>query len=164
MERSSRPYFKIEVKVKKKKAEKILILKDNETGKHFKVLQLNQDLKIGDVIWYKNDKKLLTNCEVIKIIDKKKKRQLKGNRVNGENLDKIKFPCFCSYTANDKKWLGEINKSWIPREGTTYYLSSLNGQKECSIVTICHLLEELIEGYDIHILKGKIIIFDEDGG
>jgi len=85
-----------------------------------------------------------------------------GNWVNGENLDKIKFPCLCNYKANSQRWKGEINKSWIPGEGTHYYLSSLNGQKECSIVTITQTLKELIEGYDIHILKGKIILFDEE--
>jgi len=35
----------------------------------------------------------------------------KGNWVNGENLDKIKFPCFCSYIdSENKKKIGMLNR------------------------------------------------------
>ena len=75
----SRPYFEMKVVKVKKEKRKILILRDNKTGKHYKVLQLNPDLKIGDVIWYRNDEELLTNCEVIEIINKRGKKKPKGN-------------------------------------------------------------------------------------
>ncbi len=88
----------------------------------------------------------------------------KGNWVNGENLDKIKFPCFCSYVLNNKKYIGLIYKT-MP----IYVLCCLNQDKtigrrimgNCIVDSYCSL-ETLIKDYNIHILKGKIIIFEEE--
>jgi len=39
--------------------------------------------------------------------------QPKGNYVNGENLDKIKFPCFCSYSNNDERGIGFFQRIMV---------------------------------------------------
>lgn len=90
-------------------------------------------------------------------------KPLKGNWVNGENLDKIKFPCFCSYFDSGERY-GEIdivffngNKSFRLRE-----LRQLQIEKVVYCVYHRHTLNSLIRDYDIHILKGKIIIYEEE--
>ncbi len=40
------------------------------------------------------------------------KKKPKGNWLDGENLDKIKFPCFCSFIEDGKKYYGEINLNY----------------------------------------------------
>jgi len=86
----------------------------------------------------------------------------KGNWVNGENLDAIKFPCFCSYENNQTRFLGEINSSFRIGHGQEYILSYVEGQGDTSIVEQNKSLKNLIEVHNIHILKGKIIIFEEE--
>ena len=100
-------------------------------------------------------------------------KQLKGNWVNGENLDKIKFPCFCSFDAN-KGMFGDPSKSYKVHgigkidlnytEGQRQYQLSWadHQQKDLSVLCETPSLKRLIEIYDIHILKGKIIIFEEE--
>ena len=82
-----------------------------------------------------------------------------GNWVNGENLDKIKFPCFCSYSNNDEKGIGlfSVNNNF-------YYITNINFQKKVQedISGGCYDLKEFIIRNNIHVLKGKIIIFDEE--
>ena len=88
----------------------------------------------------------------------------KGNWVNGEDLDSIKFPCFCSYfDCGDKRKYGEIdivffngNKRFRLRESR-----QLTIEKVIYCVYHRDTLKSLIEDYKIHILKGKIIIFEE---
>lgn len=104
----------------------------------------------------------------------------KGNWVNGENLDKIKFPCFCRFDANKGIYgesgktykvngIGIVNKNYY--EGQRHYeLSWADRQfKEehgilANLSVLCGTpsLKTLIEIYDIHILKGKIIIYEEE--
>jgi len=88
----------------------------------------------------------------------------KGNWVNGENLDKIKFPCFCSYFWGSCKFYGSINKRFMDDgSGYIYNLIDIDNQTNC-VNSVCSMtsLKKLIEHYNIHILKGKIIIFDEE--
>ena len=94
---------------------------------------------------------------------KKHIKQPKGNWVNGENLDKIKFPCLCSYYVGGNRYNGIINKNWdIGEYHEKYELSSLIQTKSKNDVGHRQYLEQLIKAYRIHILKGKIIIFEEE--
>lgn len=91
----------------------------------------------------------------------------KGNWVNGENLDKIKFPCFCSYVINKTshnihgyKFLGMLNKGYDGAD--LYELHKIDSQTDgLSRVGCNRKLSDLINIYHINILKGKILIFEE---
>ena len=83
----------------------------------------------------------------------------KGNWVNGENLDKIKFPCFCRWEGNK---LGMITSGTPTYGNYEYILHGIEEQDECSASTRNSSLSNLIKDRNIHILKGKIIIFDEE--
>ena len=87
-----------------------------------------------------------------------------GNWVNGENLDKIKFPCFCSYEINNVVYgYGEIIISF-KKNDQIYELINIDGQtlQGTNKVAFFNCLRELIEEFNIHILKGKIILFEEE--
>jgi len=91
----------------------------------------------------------------------------KGNWVNGECIDKIKFPCFCSFIHGDRRCYGEINKSYV--NGSIVYEVSditrqINGEpgQMFSVIYTSDTLVNLIKYHDIHIKHGKIIIFDEE--
>ena len=92
----------------------------------------------------------------------------KDNWVNGENLDKIMFPCFCSYSINTldnpaEKQLGFMDYISINGEKAKYILLNIGWQKKgCKLIPIFDSLENLIISYHIHILKGKILIFEEE--
>jgi len=90
-------------------------------------------------------------------IRRHKHQKPKGNWVNNENLDKIKFPCFCSYMDCGEKHIGMLNKyvNW-------YRLYYLEKQRDDNFVDDCTSLGNLIRDYDIHILKGKIILYEEE--
>jgi len=79
-----------------------------------------------------------------------------GNWVNGENLDKIKFPVPCSYTHGTKK-MGMLLKL-----GDSFYIINIDEQGDYNKYFLSYDLKHLIEDFDIHILKGKIIIFEEE--
>ena len=82
----------------------------------------------------------------------------KGNWVNGENLDAIKFPCFCSYSNKSEKGIG-----FFSMNDGHYYINNINFQtKNKADVDDSFDLKKLIKRNDIHILKGKIIIFEEE--
>ncbi len=89
-----------------------------------------------------------------------------GNWVNGENLDKIKFPCFCSYKrplTDLNEHLGIIEYIAIFGKKARYVLLNIEGQRRgCKLVPIFEDLKSLIESYEIKILKGKIILFEEE--
>jgi len=83
-----------------------------------------------------------------------------GNWVNGECIDKIKFPCFCSFRYFGEKMLGQINHS---KNGELpYELVNITKQKDTNVYRHSGSLKELIENHDIHILRGKIILFEEE--
>ena len=81
--------------------------------------------------------------------------------VNDENLDKIQFPCFCRYSKNQH---GIITKTYIgEHKETIYTLHGIERQfSSLSSIKSYDKLRRLIEAFDIHILKGKIIIFEEE--
>jgi len=83
----------------------------------------------------------------------------KGNWVNGENLDAIKFPCFCSYSNDKEKGIGflSVDKGY-------YYIANINFQKKTQedIKNSLGNLKDFVIKNNIHILKGKIIIFEEE--
>jgi len=85
----------------------------------------------------------------------------RGNWVNGENLDKIKFPCLCSYRQLNRKHYGEI-KSLKVEGKINYSLYDIEKQWNEDWVDCNSSLKNLIKNHDIHILKGKIIIFEEE--
>ena len=156
-------------RIRKEKEEKKMTMKFKMKHDKFKKLPY-LDVKVVKVEKEKEDYwcgGLTLDGKQYKIMKKKNKIPYlkefpKGWWVNGERIDKIKFPCFCSYVSNHMKWEGEINKSWKTGKGNTYYLSSLNGQKECSMVAENNMFENLIKSYDIHILKAKLILFEEE--
>lgn len=100
------------------------------------------------------------------IYDNKKQ----GNWVNGENLDKIKFPCYCSYTEQDgEQTYGELNKTYNEQlQKATYLLSDITHQVgyeddfKHSVRYEDDLLERLLKIRKIKIRKGKVIIFEEE--
>ena len=107
-------------------------------------------------------------CKCGKLKVKRTEEPKKSNIVNGENLDKIKFPCFCSYSINTldnpaEKQLGFIDYISIYGEKAKYILLNIGWQtKGCKLIPIFDSLENLIISYHIHILKGKILIFKEE--
>ena len=94
----------------------------------------------------------------------------KSNWINGENLDKIKFPCFCSYNLDSGKCYGEINRNYNEhKEKPEYELSDITEQAynekaghTFSVRYSSFSLKDLIKLHDIHILKGRIVLFEED--
>jgi len=85
-----------------------------------------------------------------------------GNYVNGENIDKIKFPCFCSFSHPRLK---DLRYGIITNTGyhCGYALIDVGSQSlGVHQVNTQNYLEKLIKEWDIHILKGKIIIFEEE--
>ena len=92
------------------------------------------------------------------------KDKYKGNWVNGENLDKIKFPCFCSYKSGNHKFYGEIDKNWDDLAYDYVYQISQRTQQATglSVVFTYMSLEELFKNHKVKVLKGKIIIFEEE--
>jgi len=96
--------------------------------------------------------------EVAKEIYKKRQKGNKGNWVNGENLDKIKFPCFCSFV-----WCGVKIYGMLYEMADEYILINTNSQYKYKLTSISNKdLKDLILTYNIHILKGKIILFEEE--
>ena len=114
-----------------------------------KVVKVKKQLKDSATIF--------NQCPICKEIHKCNfKKESKGNYVNGENLDKIKFPCFCSYNG---KYRGMI----FVEKDNSYGLINIDKQREKWNIEDngwCNLAN-MINSYDIHILKGKIILFEE---
>ena len=89
-----------------------------------------------------------------------------GNWVNGECIDKIKFPCLCSYIVvlTGEKRYGKLDKGWDDiAYKNNYMISNIEKQTtDMSILYIDTSLKKLMINLKIKILKGKIIIFDEE--
>jgi len=94
-----------------------------------------------------------------------KKKQPKGNWVNGECIDKIKFPCLCSYIVvlTGEKRYGKLDKGWDDiAYKNNYIISNIEKQTtDMSILYVDTSLKKLMINLKIKILKGKIIIFEE---
>ena len=114
------------------------------------------------VIYYKPGMIGYRCCKCGKNVDSNGKN--KGNFVNGENLDKIKFPCLCSFLIFGKEVYGELD--YVGHSRDLIYLKELveqtrvNDERYYTQFPICNL-DKMIKTKDIHILKGKIIIFEE---
>jgi len=127
-----------------------------------KVVKAKKEKKkwIGEVYINGKCRPLYEKDHYIYFVGEEKK---KGNWVNGENLDKIKFPALCSYDDYGYREYGVLNKT-VRGTKDLYELHRIE-QKEFmtySAVTHSFSLERLIKKKDIHILKGKVIIFEEE--
>jgi hypothetical protein len=93
----------------------------------------------------------------------KKTEEPEANIVNGENLDKIMFPCFCSYhETNCTERYGMLNKG-CNHQVDIFELHKIEQQSDFLSREDHNLsLEYLMKHYNIKILKGKIIIFEEE--
>ena len=79
----------------------------------------------------------------------------KGNWVNGENLDKIKFPCFCSYGGSQ---YGMITRTKANEafDNEFYTLHGIGKQHSSfSSIRSYYNFADLIRVWDIHIQKAK---------
>jgi len=134
----SRPYLEVKVVKVKKKEQK-------------------------EIVKFRGKKYIITRNKLIgKTYLDEYKGKSKGNWVNGENLDKIKFPCFCSYKYGTGTHYGMITRTRLNLNRDHYTLHGIDKQHDSySSIKSYPILEGLIENYDIHILKGKIIIFDD---
>ncbi len=105
------------------------------------------------------------NCgKLVDVNSHEIKKYTKGTWVNGENLDKIKFPVPCSYRSHTgKKRYALLNKD--KNNGKDEYQLSRIFQDTCSNFFLASdSLKKLIRKWDIHILKGKIVIFENKEG
>ena len=113
------------------------------------------------VVKVEKKKTICPKCgQEIKIKDE----NMPGNWVNGENIDKIKFPCFCSYLDyGDRRHSGQLNMGYSDiNSKALYQLHNIDIQSDNNRIGTYYSLKGLINKYDIHILKGKIIIFWEE--
>ena len=92
-----------------------------------------------------------------------------GNWVNGEYIDKIKFPCFCSFRLHQNLPIkyGEID--YIQAGQNYYRLREIKQVKNIEVKNYqwfaqdnINDLKRLFIDFGVHILKGKIIIFEEE--
>ena len=146
------PYFKLKV-VKVKKVEKCKHLEVLFKNGIFKCTHCGHRLKIKR--YDKNTRWGWTEFN---------QKQPKGNWVNGENLDKIKFPVPCSYKYFGKTRYAILSKG-VTFDGPTKYhysLINLHQDQHLSEDFVEYDLKEMIINHDINILKGKIIIFEEE--
>lgn len=92
---------------------------------------------------------------------------VKGEPEGKENLNKIKFPCYCSFNANNgisgdpsKSYkvhgIGRVDKTFT--EGQIQYLLSWadHQQEDLSVICSTPSLKRLFEIYDIEVLKGEL--------
>jgi hypothetical protein len=136
------PYFDVKVvKVKKEdKCEHFLLTYITKLDRY----RCNKCGAIG--FW--NNKGFIVNKE-------------EGNFVNGENLDKIKFPCWCSYLDGMRvKHYGELDQT----TSGCYKIRILEQAKNNLYTYIKCNLKELIETYKVKILKGKVVLFEKEEG
>ena len=149
----SRPYFQTKVvKIGKPKPKREMHINSRGAGKSSKY-------------WGSFSNKVLERLQINAKRELKRRKtiepKLKGNWVNNENLDKIKFPCFCSWNIPLDK--DRYHGILVQGEGNIYNLYSLRGQHSYSrLVGTNKNLKELIKRWNIHILKGKIIIYEEN--
>jgi len=91
-----------------------------------------------------------------------KKLEKEGTWVNGENIDKIKFPCACSYEGYNGTKYGMLTRGFV--NGKSEYLLHEVRNGQCLLNSVeerTNDLEELITERNIHIEKAKIVIFKE---
>ena len=130
------------------------------------------DVEVVEVKTKKYIPKWCRGCEhnkVCSLVDSAIKDELKyreGTWVNGENIDKIQFPCVCSYRKNQELRYGTLDKVFsdgsfgiILRELKQIKEGWYPGNYEAYYDAVD--FEVLIKCWDIHIEKAKIVIFKE---
>ena len=153
------------VKIFEPKEEKKVKVKPKVSQEKFKKLPY-LDVEVVKVEAKKEEKHYCKMCGA----EIEMEKQL-GNWVNGENLDKIKFPCYCSWKAEDMIFYGEINTNYNEhKQELEYELSDITKQvnrdmmgSRYSIRYSSFSLKKLFENRDIHILKAKLTLFEEEG-
>ena len=161
--------------VNKKEVKKVKKEIDYEKIKYWdvkvvKVKGRKQETKCEhSVIYYKPGMEGYRCCKCEKKVDSNGNDW--GNFVNGENLDKIKFPCFCSFEDGmGYKHYGEMD--YIPNNyggGEYYRIRVLKQVKDYKKDIFCYSatsknLEELIGTFKVKILKGKVVLFEKEEG
>ena len=127
---------------------------------------------------YEDHLKRLARCKerskLMHIIDKKAKKkelsefhkrpylkviieEVKGKPQGEENIEKIEFPCYCSYVNGGKIYFGELNHSRY------YGLFRIDKQDKYNFVDEMSSLTDLIRVYDINILKAEVKLWKEVG-
>ena len=149
----SRPYFETKVvKVKKGKCKhNIIKWYDDKTVRCY---------LCGEIFMHNVEHK-----HFFPFVGTKKISIEKSNWVNGENLDKIKFPVPCSYIYFGTKRYAMLSKGATFNGPTKYHYSLIDIRKQNEHLSEDFLeydLREMIKNHDIHILKGKIILFEEE--
>ena len=145
MKNLSRSYFETQI---------VKVKKERPKHKYFTTQKMD-----GKLYGFYYNKKYKMDIHIEEI-----KKKSKGNWVNGENLDKIKFPCFCSYKSQRYPMKGKRFAGMIFQNENYYYLFDVHDQYQEKVIAK-HWYRELkymIREHDIHILKGKIIIFEEE--
>ena len=152
VKKMSRPYF--ETKVVKIEKKRKLDMNPRRAGKATKYWSSFSDEVLERL--QVNTKRELERRKIEKAY--KEGKWFGDNWVNGENLDKIKFPCFCRWNGG----FGMIVHGYgAEREYILVKIEEQVDNGEVCTVNRCDTLKHLIELHDIHILKGKIIIYEE---
>ena len=121
------------------------------------------ELKVVKVKKQPKDSATIYNqCPICKEIHKCNFKK-QGNFVNGENIDKIKFPCLCSFLLEGVETYGELDYVSFHRDRISLKeLKQINKDGDKYYVDFpIDYLGEVIKTKKIKILKGKIIIFEE---
>ena len=81
---------------------------------------------------------------------------------NSENVDKIKFPAPCSYISHTGKKRYALLLKGKDNNGYKYELLKMSQDNGESIFLSNTSLKHLIRKWNIHILKGRIVLFEEE--
>jgi len=139
-EKMSRPYLGckvVEVKKRKCKHSRLFLTRDLP-------YRVYKCIKCGEVLYPPQVKNRVKS---------------KGNWVNGENLDKIKFPVPCSYYYEGVKHYGLLKNVADGRYGGIFKIFDLKQDRNHDCCEFS--LKPLIINWKVKILKGKIILFEE---
>jgi hypothetical protein len=94
--------------------------------------------------------------------EEKEKKKKEGNWVNNENLDKVYFPCYCSFLSGGNKRYGVILTDDF--QGKRYYSLHLFkkqiSNRKCTAWMRTTDLRWLFITYKINVLKGETKIFE----
>ena len=86
-----------------------------------------------------------------------------GTWVNGENIDAMEYPCFCTFENNGKEYYGEINTIVDHYGSTGFTLTDITKQtKGVSTKYTYKFIEGMIKRQKIKIKPAKLIIFEEE--
>ena len=106
---------------------------------------------------------IFNQCPICKEIHKCNFKK-QGNWVNGENLDKVDFPCLCEFMIGSEIHLGIMLSNFFSGYHK-FELHLIDKQRGGIGVTAWGeytSLEKLFKDNKVKILKGKIILFEEE--